>query len=205
MARSTIGVVVVIVGLLLLADFLVVNPTLGAAAAIAIDLAILVVAGAGLAGVAALAARRGSDLWRRADDPVAAILVLLGIGAMLVAGLRPGSLGADDPAMRWLVAALLIPLGATLFGLLFVTTLAAGRRSVAVGGRDALVMIVAATLVVVLLLPLGGIVGERLAGATGWALEVPIGAVFRGILIGVALLGAVLAARTLLGIASTDE
>ena len=38
-----------------------------------------------------------------------------------------------------------------------------------------------------------------------WALEVPIGAVFRGILIGVAVLVAVFGARALLGIGSTDD
>ncbi|MGH2428156.1 MAG: hypothetical protein ACRDGV_04610 [Candidatus Limnocylindria bacterium] len=205
MPRSTITVVVVIVGLLLLADFLVLNPTLGAVAGVAIDLSILVAAGAGLAGVAALAARRGTDLWRRADDPLAGLLVLIGILAMLVAGLWPGSTGARDPAVHWLVVALLLPLAATLFGLLFVTTLAAGRRSLTSGGRDATLMIVAATLVVLLLLPIGGAAGGWLATAASWALEVPIGAVFRGILIGVAVLGATLAARTLLGIGPTDE
>jgi hypothetical protein len=34
---------------------------------------------------------------------------------------------------------------------------------------------------------------------------VPIGAVFRGMLIGVAVLGAVVAARTLLGVGTNDE
>ena len=36
-------------------------------------------------------------------------------------------------------------------------------------------------------------------------LAVPIGAVFRGLLIGIAVLAAVFAARTLLGIGSADE
>ena len=57
--------------------------------------------------------------------------MLAGIGAMLVAGLRPGATGASDPAVAWLVGALLVPIAATLFGLLFVTTLVAARRSLA--------------------------------------------------------------------------
>ena len=92
---------------------------------------ILVAAGAALAAVGALGSRRIADLWRRRGDPVAAVLVLLGMAAMLVAGLRPGSAGTADPAVQWLVAALLVPIGASLFGLLFVTTLAAARRSLA--------------------------------------------------------------------------
>jgi hypothetical protein len=38
-----------------------------------------------------------------------------------------------------------------------------------------------------------------------WALVVPIGAVFRGLLLGVAIVAAVFAARTLLGIGAADD
>jgi hypothetical protein len=124
---------------------------------------------------------------------------------ILVAGLRPGAQGAADPAVGWLVAALLVPIGATLFGLLFVTTLAAARRSVATRGREAVLVVGITVVVLVLLLPIGGEAGERLAGAAGWALSIPIGGVFRGMLIGVAILAAVLAARTMLGIGAADE
>ena len=99
----------------------------------------------------------------------------------------------------------MLPIGATLFGLLFVTTLSAARRSVDTGGREAIVLVGAAVVLLILLVPIGGTVGDALAAAADWALEVPIGAVFRGILIGVAVLVAVFGARTLLGIGSTDE
>jgi hypothetical protein len=155
--------------------------------------------------VAALAARRGGDLWRRRGDPVGAILVLVGIGAMLVAGLRPGSSGTADPAVRWLLSALLVPIGATLFGLLFFTTIGAARRSLAGHGRPALVLVAAAAIMLILLLPLGGQAGDRMSAAASWALAVPIAAVFRGILLGVAILVAVVAARTMLGVGSADE
>jgi hypothetical protein len=203
--RPTIAALVVVIGLLLLVDFLVANDALGDLAGVAIDAVILVAAGAALAAVAALALRRGSDLWRRRGDPVGAVLVLAGIAAMLVAGLRPGAAGTADPAVAWLVAALLVPLGATLFGLLFVSTLGAARRSVAQRGADGPVMIAAALVAVVLLLPLAGSVGTWLSEAAAWALAVPIGAVFRGLLLGVAIAGAVMAARTLLAIGAPDE
>lgn len=204
MRRPTITAIVVLVGVLLLADLLVVNSVLSQAAGFAVDAAILVAAGAALAAVGALAVRRAGDLWRRRGDPIGAALVLIGMGAMLVAGLRPGANGPGDPAVQWLVAALLIPIGATLFGLLFVSTLAAARRSVTTGGREAAVLVGVAVVALVLLLPLGGAAGAWLAAAAGWALEVPIGAVFRGLLIGVALLTAVFAARTMLGIGADD-
>jgi hypothetical protein len=203
--RATIPALVVVVGVLVLADLLLVNDSLSELAGVAIDAAILVAAGAALAGVASLAVRRARDLWRRRGDPIGAALVLAGMAAMLIAGLRPGAAGPTDPAVGWLVAALLIPIGATLFGLLFVTTLAASRRSLASRSREATVLVGAALVVLLTLLPIGGVVGERLSDAAGWALAVPIGAVFRGMLIGVAILAAVFAARTLLGVGATDE
>ena len=205
MRRPTIPALLIAVGVLVLADFLVVNDSLGDLAGVAIDAAIVVAAGAALAGVGALAARRANDVWRRRGDPIGAALVLVGMAAVLVAGLRPGAGGASDPAVGWIVSALMLPIGATLFGLLFVTTLSAARRSVDSGGREAIVLVGAAVVLLILLVPIGGTVGDALAAVADWALEVPIGAVFRGILIGVAVLVAVFGARTLLGIGSTDE
>ena len=205
MRRSTLPALVAIIALLLLADLLVVNSALGELAGIAVDAAILVAAGAALAGVAALGARRAADLWRRRGDPVGAALVLAGMAAMLVPGLRPGSSGAGDPIVQWLVAALLIPIGATLFGLLFVTTLGAARRSVASRSGEGTLLVGAALVTSILLIPVSGTAGDWLSDAAGWSLAVPVGAVFRGLLVGVALLAAVYAARALLGMGAADE
>lgn len=205
MRRPTIAALVVVTGLLLLADFLVANEGLGEVAALFVNAAILVAAGAALAAAASLALRRGTDLWRRRGDPIGALLVLGGMAAVLLAGLRPGGEGAADPAVGWIVAALLVPLGATLFGLLFVTTLAAARRSLDHPGREAVLLAISAVAVLVLLLPLGGTAGEWLSDAAGWALAVPIGAVFRGLLLGIAILAAVVAARTLFGLGTSDD
>ena len=207
MRRPTIAALVVVVGLLLLADFLVVNESLGELARLAIDAAILVAAGAGVGAVATLLVRRSGDLWRRRGDPVGAVLVIVGAGAVLVAGLRPGSEGAADPAVGWLLSALVIPIGATLFGLLFVTTLGAARRSLdgRAGGREASVLVGVAIVSTLLLLPLSGPIGEWMSRASAWALAVPIGAAFRGLLLGIAIVASVFAARTMLGIGAADE
>jgi len=203
--RATTPAIVIVVGVLLLVDFLVVNDSLSQLADLAVNAVILIGGGAAVAAVAALAVRRAGDLWRRRGDPVGAVLVLFGIGAMLIAGLRPGSAGATDPAVRWLISALLVPIAATLFGLLFFTTIAAARRSAAGRGRQALVLVAAAAVMLILLLPFGGEAGDRMSAAASWALDVPIAAVFRGILLGVAILVAVVAARTMLGVGSADE
>lgn len=205
MRRPTITALVVVIGVLLIADLLVVNTALAATAGLIVDAAILIAAGAALAAVAALALRRLSDLWRRRGDPVGALLVLMGIVAMLVAGLRPGSTGSADPAVQWLVTALLVPIGASLFGLLFISTIAAARRSVAGGHREAIVLVAAAIIAVLVLLPIGGLAGGWFGAARDWMVGGLIGSVFRGLLIGIALLAAVYATRVMLGIGSADD
>jgi hypothetical protein len=206
MRRFAFPALVIVVGIVILADLLVANASLGTVATIAIDAAIVVAAGAALAAGASLALRRGRDLWERRGDPVGAIAVLVGIGAILAAGLRPGATGAADPAVGWLIGALVIPLGATLFALLFATTLGAMRRSLTGShNREATVLVGAAVVVLALLLPIGGGAGDWLSAAASWVLVVPVGAVLRGILIGVAILAAVVGGRTVLGIGPSDD
>jgi hypothetical protein len=197
--------IVIVVGLLLVTDLLLVNPTVDAVATVLTEYLVLLAAAGALAGGIALAVRHGSALLRREPDPAASIALLVGLAAMLLAGLRPGSAGAADPAVGWLVAALLVPLGAGLFALLFFTTLGAARRSLARGRRDTALMVAVASVVLVMLLPLGGTGGSVLASVADWTLTVPIGAVFRGLLIGVAAATAVAAARTVLSVDGTDE
>jgi hypothetical protein len=203
--RVTIPALVIVVGLLILVDLLIVNESLASVTTLVIDAVIVVAAGAALAAGGSLGLRRARDLWERRGDPIGAVAVLIGMALVLVAGLRPGASGVTDPAVGWLVVALMVPIGATLFALLFWTTLAAMRRSIAHRSREAVVMVIAAVVVLILLLPIGGPAGEPMANAASWILAVPIGAVFRGMLIGIAILAAVLAARTLLGVGSTDE
>jgi hypothetical protein len=70
--------------------------------------------------------------------------------------------------------------------------------------REASVMLAAASVAIVLLLPLGGTLGSWLGGAASWTLAVPVAGVFRGILIGVAILTAVHATRILLAVDSSE-
>ena len=205
MRRSLPAALLVVVGLVLLLDFVLVNPTLAGLAAALLELLVLLAAAAALAGAVALMLRHWTDLVARRRDPVGSLVLLGGFGVMLLAGFYPGSSGASDPAVRWLVAALLAPLVASLFAMLFVFLLAAARRGLAIRTRQAAVMLAAALVVVVLLLPIGGPAGTWLAGIAGWTMAVPIGGVFRGLLIGVAIVTAVHASRVLLAVDGADD
>lgn len=197
--------IVVVVGLLLLVNFIVINPLLAGVARELLRLVVVVAAAAAIAGALALVMRQGTIAWGGRGDRAGAIALLVGLGAMLVAGLYPGSSGTADPAMRWLVAALLAPLVAALFALLFVVTLGAVARGMGLRSRQMTVMLLAAAVAIVLLLPIGGAAGTWLSATAGWALAVPIGGVFRGLLIGIAIATAIHAARILLAVDGADE
>ena len=111
----------------------------------------------------------------------------------------------NDPTVRLLVAALLAPLVAALFAMLFVFLLRATGRGLQLRPRQTAVMVAAACIVVVFLLPVGGPVGSWLASAASWTQQVPLAGVFRGLLIGVAVLTAVQAARILLAVDGADD
>jgi hypothetical protein len=199
--RSLPVALVAFIGILLLLDFVLINPTLAAVADVLLELTVLVAAGAALAGAVALVLRHWTDLVERRGDPPGSVVLLAGLGLMVIAGFYPGSAGAGDPAVRWLVAAFLAP----LFALLFIFVLRALRRGVELRPRQMAVMLTAAGIMLVLLLPIGGAPGEWLAGAAGWALAVPIGSVFRGLLIGIAVATAISAARILLSLDGSDD
>ena len=205
MRRSLPAATLVVVGLLLLVDYVVINPTLAAIADLVLELVVLLAAAAALAGGAALVLRHGAQLIQERGERAGSMALLTGFAVVLVAGLYPGSHGATDPAVRWLVAALLAPLIASLFGLLFFFLLGAVRRATLLRTREGSLMLAAAALVLVLLLPIGGGAGDWLAGAAGWTLAVPIGAAFRGLLIGVAIVTSVHAARVLLAVNGVEE
>jgi hypothetical protein len=205
MRRSLPALLVVVIGLLLLLDYILINPTLATVSSGLLELIVLLAAGAAVAGATTLVLRHWTDVAERRGDPLGSGVLLGGFAVMVVAGFYPGSAGASDPAVRWLVAALLAPLVAALFAMLFVFVLLAARRGLARRTRQMTVMLAAAAVVVVLLLPIGGALGQALATLADWAINVPIGAVFRGLLIGVGVLTAVYAARILITVDGTDE
>jgi hypothetical protein len=205
MRRSITTSVTVVAGLILIVDLLVVNPSLGAVATALQELLVLLAAAAAVGGTASLAAHHLRIVAQGSSDRLGSFVLLIGMGAVLVAGLRPGSSGSSDPIVLWLVAALLVPIAASLFALLFLFLLAAARRGLLTGGTEMILLLATAAVVVVLLLPLGGKAGEWLAAGAGWVESVPLAGVFRGLLIGVAIIASLTASRILLGIDRDDE
>ncbi|HET7082457.1 MAG TPA: hypothetical protein VFJ00_01950 [Candidatus Limnocylindria bacterium] len=205
MRRSILTAIVLVTGLVVLLDLMVVNPSLDAAAGAVNELLVLLAAAAAVGGGATLVAHHARSLAAGDGDSIGSIALLLGMAAILVAGLRPGSSGTADPAVLWLVAALLAPIAASVFALLFIFLLGAFRRGFALRVRETTLMAGAATVVIILLLPVGGQAGDWLAASAGWVRDVPLAGVFRGLLIGIGILVAVSAARSLLAMDGDDE
>jgi hypothetical protein len=205
MRRSILTAIVLVTGLVVLLDLMVVNPSLDAAAGAVNELLVLLAAAAAVGGGATLVAHHARSLAAGDGDSIGSIVLLLGMAAILLAGLRPGSSGTADPAVLWLVAALLAPIAASVFALLFIFLMGAFRRGFALRVRETTLMAGAATVVIVLLLPVGGQAGDWLAASAGWVRDVPLAGVFRGLLIGIGILVAVSAARSLLAMDGDDE
>ena len=205
MRRSILAGIVLVTGLVVLVDLMVVNPSLKDLAGAVNELLVLLAAAAAVGGGATLVAFHARNLAAGDGDSTGSIVLLVGMAAILLAGLRPGSSGSSDPAVLWLVAALLAPIAASVFALLFVFLLGAFRRGFALRVRETSVMAGAAALVIVLLLPIGGQAGDWLASGAGWMRDVPLAGVFRGLLIGIGILVAVSAARSLLALDGDDE
>ena len=87
MRRSIPAVLLVVVGLLLLLDFLVVNPTLGVLSGALVELVVILFAAAALLGAAALAVRHGRSLAVPGEDRVGSVAGAGGNGRR--AGARP--------------------------------------------------------------------------------------------------------------------
>jgi hypothetical protein len=205
MRRSILAGIVLVTGLVILLDLLIVNPSLDGAAGAVNELLVLLAAAAATGGGATLVIHHVRNIAAGDGDSTGSIVLLAGMVLILVAGLRPGSSGSSDPAVTWLVAALLAPIAASVFALLFIFLLGAVRRGFALRVRETTVMAGAATVAIVLLLPIGGQAGDWLAASAGWVRDVPIAGVFRGLLIGVGILVAVSAARSLMALDRDDE
>ncbi len=203
MRRSAPAALLLVVGLLLLLDLLVANPGLEALAGAILAIVGILFATAALLGGGALLVRHACGLLDPDGDRVGSALVLVGMAVVLVPGLVAPD-GAASPVVRWVVGALLVPIAASLLALTAVFLLPAARRGMEVRSRETAVLLLAAMVTIVLLLPFGGPAGEAFGGAAAWLLRVPVGGVFAGLLIGLALATAVAAARVLFGLGTDD-
>ena len=97
MRRSLSGAIVIVAGLLLLVDFVVINPTLVGFADGLLRVIVLLAAAAALTGASFLAVQHGRRLREGGPNRLESAVLLGALVVMLVAGFYPGSRGAERP------------------------------------------------------------------------------------------------------------
>ncbi|MGQ9682303.1 MAG: hypothetical protein ACUVX9_07195 [Anaerolineae bacterium] len=183
MKRVVPAVVAVLVGLIVLLDFLLENPLLDAAGAFLLEGAIIVGASALLLGLVNLLQVHERRIRRRESGWGESVVLLVGAAGALVITLAAWR----TPTLDWFYRYLLFPLEASVGALLAFAVVRAAMRLWRWGSVQGMIL-----LIVGLLVLLGSLPGESgplwvLGVLRNWLLDVPVLAAVRGILLGAAL------------------
>lgn len=194
-------------GLIVLIDFIGGGSAIDLVAAILIEWAAVITAFALLLGLLNVASSHLSRVRQRSTDWRYSLVMLIGMLAVIVAGIffplpgrtglvLPGSL-AEEP-IRTFFRAVYEPLAASLLALLAFFSLSAALRALRRRSREALVIVLVAALVLIAQLP--PVAALPAVGATvQWLSDVVALAGARGLLIGAAIGAFVAGVRVLLG------
>jgi len=137
------------------------------------------------------------------------LVLLICLGAMMVIGLFWGI--NEGTAYYWLYDNVMAPLSAAMFSLLAFFIASAAYRAFRARNKEATLLLVAATIIMIGRVPLGNVIwqhlpwlGDKFPNAlevlTQWIMDIPNAAGQRGIKIGAALGAVSMALRMLLGI-----
>ena len=195
MARILAIIAAIACGLLVLADFFLVDPVIDALGAVLIEGVLILAAFALLLGVLNLlgvhARMNGTPRSRRYS-----VILLVALLATFVIGiLRPAS---DE--LAWIFDYLYFPLQATMGALLAFFVVSAAYRAFKLRSVSALILLVTSLVVLITQLPFSAAISPLLPAAREWIFAIPVTAGVRGILLGVALGTIATALRVLLAV-----
>jgi len=184
----------VLLGLLVLTDFFVAQPSIDALGAVLAEGATILAGFALLLGVINLLGVHGRRIADRAQGRgfslvlMASLLATLAVGAVL-----PGS-----TALTWIFDYLYHPLQTTMAALLAFFAVSAAYRAFRLRSVSAAIMLVTSLLMLLAQLPFSQAISPYLPVARDWVLAIPVTAGMRGILLGTALGTVATALRVLL-------
>ena len=183
MKRVVPAIVAVLVGLIVLLDFLLENPWLDAAGAFLLDGAIIVGASALLLGLVNLLQVHERRIRRHERGWGDSVVLLVGALVALLTTL----VAWRTPALDWFYRYLLLPLEASVGALLAFVVVRVAMRIWRWGSVQGTILLVVGLLVLLGSLPAEGGPLWLLGALRNWILGVPVLAAVRGILLGAAL------------------
>jgi hypothetical protein len=195
MARILAIIAAIACGLLMLADFFVLDPVIDALGAILIEGVLILAAFALLLGVLNLlgvhARTNGAPQSRR----YSAILLIALVATFVTGILRPAS---DE--LAWIFDYFYFPLQASMGALLAFFIVSAAYRAFKLRSVPAFILLATSLVVLITQLPFSAALSPLLPVAREWIFAIPVTAGVRGILLGVALGAIATALRVLLAV-----
>jgi hypothetical protein len=162
---------------------------------------IIVVAFTYVLGMANLLRINGEQIRRRARDWPYKVVLVLGLLGTMAVGFSEGTRYLNDGTrFTWIYNTFYSAMSATMFSLLAFFIASAAFRAFRVRTPEALLLAIAAFILMLGRVPIGGAIHPFLPQAADWLMEIPQNAAKRGILMGAALGVMATGFRVILGI-----
>ncbi|MDP2858252.1 MAG: hypothetical protein Q8P50_09780 [Bacillota bacterium] len=150
-----------------------------------------------LIGAVNLTRIHGQHIQRRRAGYYNSIVLLICLWSFFALGLVVTN---KSPVYRWIYDSTLVHMEATMFSVICFYIASAAYRAFRIRTREATVLLVVATIVMLGNVPIGDVIWSQLPVMKDWILRVPNSAAMRGINIGIYIGGFATALRILLGL-----
>ena len=199
MKRTIPLAICLVMGVMMMLQFFIPHPASVAVYDLSTKWIRIITAFALVLGVGSLVLYHIAKLRRRRTGWAYSIVTLVAIVVSAVVGLgwgvRPGS-----PLQEVVFKSFLAPLNASMFAILAFYMASAAYRAFRARTTEAALLLIAAFIVMLGMVPVGRAIWSKLPDIAEWVLSVPNMAAMRGILFGVALGGIATSLKVILGI-----